>query len=64
MNNPFEYNIIEQRKCVSFYEQRNEKYKETAEQSFDTDENKSFMENIEPPTPQLMEIDGYEPQKV
>lgn len=64
MNNPFEYNFHEQRECVSFYEQRNAKYKETAEQGFDINENMSFRENIEPPTPQIMEVDGYEPQKV
>ena len=40
MGNPFEYNIIEQRECVSFYKQRNAKYKETAEQEFNINENK------------------------
>lgn len=64
MGNPFEYNIIEQRECVSFYKQRNAKYKETAEQKFNINENKSFRENIEPPTPQIMEIDGYDAQTI
>lgn len=64
MGNPFEYNIIEQREYVSFYKQRNAKYKETSEQEFNINENKSFRENIEPPTPQIMEIDGYDAQAI
>lgn len=64
MGNPFEYNIIEQREYVSFYKQRNAKYKETAEQEFNINENQSFRENIEPPTPQIMEIDGYDAQTI
>lgn len=64
MINPFEYNIIEQRECVSFYKQRNAKYKEVAGQNFETDANESFRENIEPPTPQIMEVDGYDAQNI
>lgn len=64
MNNPFDYNMIEQRECISFYQQRNAKYKEVAEQNFKIDANKSFRENIEPPTPQIMEIDGYDAQTI
>ena len=64
MGNPFEYNMIEQREYVSFYKQRNAKYKEAAEQEFNIKENKSFRENIEPPTPQIMEIDGYDAQTI
>ena len=64
MGNPFEYNMIEQREYVSFYKQRNAKYKETAEQDFNINENESFRENIEPPTPQIMEIDGYDAQTI
>ena len=64
MGNPFEYNMIEQREYVSFYKQRNAKYKETAEQEFNINENQSFRENIEPPTPQIMEIDGYDAQTI
>ena len=64
MGNPFEYNMIEQREYVSFYKQRNAKYKETAEQDFNINENESFRENIEPPTPQIMEIDGYDAQAI
>lgn len=60
MRNPFEYNIGEQRNLISFLTQRNAKYKKVAEGVFKINENDSFTQNIEPPTPPIMEVDGYD----
>lgn len=60
MQHPFEYNIDEQRKFISFYTQRNAKYKEVAEQNYSPNALDSYIEEKEPPTPQIMEIDGYD----
>lgn len=58
----------EKEKFVSFMSQRNAKYMEPAEEVYNNkklDDTEllweSFRDNIEPPTPQLQVIDGYEP---
>ena len=60
MQQPFEYNFIEQNEYISFYSQRNAKYKEVAKQDYKIDSKQSFLNENEPPTPQIMEIDGYD----
>lgn len=60
MQHPFEYNIEEQRELISNYTQRNAKYKEVAEQNYEPNALSSFVEDKQPPTPQIMEIDGYD----
>lgn len=60
MQNPFEYNINEQRTLISFFTQRKAKYKKVAECEFKITENESFTQNIEPPTPPIMSVDGYD----
>lgn len=57
----------DKKKFVSFMTQRNAKYMEPAEEVYNNkhlEDNElmweSFRDNIEPPTPQLKVIDGYE----
>ncbi len=64
-----EKNEAKKEKFVSFMTQRNAQYMEPAEEVYNNKklEDKellweSFRENIEPPTPQLQVIDGYESQ--
>ena len=59
----------EKNKFVSFMKQRNASYKTPAEEIYNNKKLEdqellweSFKENIEPPTPQIKEIDGYEPE--
>lgn len=56
-------------KFVSFMTQRNASYKTPAEELYNNKKLEdqelmweSFRENIEPPTPQIKQIDGYEPE--
>lgn len=58
------------KKFVSLMEQRNAQYKDTEEEVYNNQKLsdkellwKSFRDNIEPPTPQIKEIDGYETEK-
>ena len=55
----------EKSKFVSFMTQREAEYKEPAEEVYTQEGNmwESFRENIEPPTPQIKEIDGYKSEK-
>ncbi len=60
----------EKEKFITFMEQRNAKYKTPAKEVYNnkglTDEElklAAFMGTIEVPTPQLMTIDGYDPEK-
>lgn len=60
----------EKEKFVSFMTQRNAQYMEPAEEVYNNkklDDTEllweSFRENIEPPTPQLQVLDGYDSQK-
>lgn len=60
----------EKKKFVSFMTQRNAQYMEPAEEVYNNkklDDTEllweSFRENIEPPTPQLQVIDGYDSAK-
>lgn len=59
----------EEKKFESFMTQRDAKYKQPAEEVYNNkhldDEElywQSFRENIEPPTPQIKEVDGYDPE--
>ena len=59
----------EKEKFISFMTQRNASYKTPAEEVYNnkklTDEElmwESFRENIEPPTPQIKQVDGFEPE--
>lgn len=63
MQNPFEYNMVEQEEFISFYTQRNAKYKKVAEQSYNPNALESYVEDKQPPTPQIMEIDGYDAEE-
>lgn len=63
MQHPFEYNIVEQEEFVSFYTQRNAKYKKVAGQSYNPTALSSYVEDKQPPTPQIMEIDGYDAEE-
>lgn len=62
-NNPFDYNMTEQREFESFYTQRKASYKTPAQETFTATEKDSFIENIEAPTPQIMKIDGYKSEE-
>lgn len=60
----------EKEKFVSFMTQRDAKYKTPAEEVYNNkhlDDKEliweSFRENIEPPTPQIKQIDGYDPEE-
>ena len=60
----------EKEKFVSFMTQRNAQYMEPAEEVYNNKKLEdtellweSFRENIEPPTPQLQVLDGYDSQK-
>jgi len=50
-------------KFVSFMTQREAEYKEPAKECYNKTEWEAFRENIEPPTPQIEEIDGYKAEK-
>lgn len=59
----------EEDKFTSFMTQRNASYKTPAEEVYNNKKLEddelmweSFRENIEPPTPQIKQIDGYEPE--
>ncbi len=67
---PFEYNMGEEVKFTSFMTQRDAKFKKSAEEVYNNkhlDDKEllweAFRENIEPPTPQIKEIDGYEAEE-
>lgn len=60
----------EKKKFVSFMTQRNAQYREAAEEVYNNKhlEDKelmweAFRDNIEPPTPQLQRIDGYDSEE-
>jgi len=70
MSNPFAYDMIEEVRHISLMTQREASYKKTAEETFIPDElgdyTKSwavFRDNIEAPTPRIMEIDGYKSEE-
>jgi hypothetical protein len=60
----------EKEKFVSFMTQRDAKYKTPAQEVYNNKHlsdgelfKESFMHNIDPPTPQIKEIDGYDAEK-
>ena len=60
---PFAYDFETDGEFVSFMKQRNAKYKTPAEEDFNTEDISSldlFRNNIQAPTPQIKEIDGYD----
>lgn len=60
---PFAYDFETEGKFVSFMKQRNAKYKTPAEEDFNTEDISGldlFRNNIQAPTPQIKEIDGYD----
>lgn len=60
---PFAYNFETEGEFVSFMKQRNAKYKTPAEEDFNTEDISGldlFRNNIQAPTPQIKEIDGYD----
>lgn len=60
---PFAYNFENEGEFVSFMKQRNAKYKTPAEEDFNTEDISGldlFRNNIQAPTPQIKEIDGYD----
>lgn len=70
MINPFAYTMIEERGNISLMTQREASYREPAEEIYNNkklDDGKlfweSFRDNIEPPTPQIKEIDGYKSEE-
>lgn len=67
---PFAYEFGGEEKFESFLTQRKAEYKEPAEEVYNNKhlEDKellweAFRENIEPPTPQIKEVDGYKSEK-
>lgn len=60
---PFAYDFETDAEFVSFMKQRNAKYKTPAEEDFNTEDISGldlFRNNIQAPTPQIKEIDGYD----
>lgn len=60
---PFAYDFETEGEFVSFMKQRNAKYKTPAEEDFNTEDIDGldlFRNNIQAPTPQIKEIDGYD----
>lgn len=60
---PFAYDFETEGEFVSFMKQRNAKYKTPAEEDFNTEDISGldlFRNNIQSPTPQIKEIDGYD----
>ena len=60
---PFAYDFETDGEFVSFMKQRNAKYKTPAEEDFNTEDISGldlFRNNIQTPTPQIKEIDGYD----
>lgn len=60
---PFAYDFETEGEFVSFMKQRNAKYKTPAEEDFNTEDISGldlFRNNIQAPTPQIKEIDGYD----
>lgn len=60
---PFAYDFETEGEFISFMKQRNAKYKTPAEEDFNTEDISGldlFRNNIQPPTPQIKEIDGYD----
>ena len=60
---PFAYDFETDGEFVSFMKQRNAKYKTPAEEDFNTEDISGldlFRNNIQSPTPQIKEIDGYD----
>lgn len=60
---PFAYDFETDGEFVSFMKQRNAKYKTPAEEDFNTEDISGldlFRNNIQAPTPQIKEIDGYD----
>ena len=60
---PFAYDFETDGEFVSFMKQRNAKYKTPAEEDFNTEDITGlelFRNNIQAPTPQIKEIDGYD----
>lgn len=60
---PFAYDFETEGEFISFMKQRNAKYKTPAEEDFKTEDISGldlFRNNIQAPTPQIKEIDGYD----
>lgn len=60
---PFAYDFETEGEFISFMKQRNAKYKTSAEEDFNTEDISGldlFRNNIQVPTPQIKEIDGYD----
>lgn len=60
---PFAYDFETEGEFISFMKQRNAKYKTPAEEDFNTEDISGldlFRNNIQVPTPQIKEIDGYD----
>ena len=60
---PFAYDFETDGEFVSFMKQRNAKHKTPAEEDFNTEDISGldlFRNNIQSPTPQIKEIDGYD----
>lgn len=60
---PFAYDFETEGEFISFMKQRNAKYKTPAEEDFNTEDISGldlFRNNIQAPTPQIKEIDGYD----
>ena len=60
---PFAYDFETDGEFISFMKQRNAKYKTPAEEDFNTEDISGldlFRNNIQAPTPQIKEIDGYD----
>lgn len=57
--NPFGWDETEQRGLTSFYTQRQASYKTPAKEVYNGTERDVFFHNVEAPTPQLAEVDGY-----
>lgn len=67
---PFAYNMVEEKGNISLMTQREASYREPAEEVYNNkklDDGKlfweSFRDNIEPPTPQIKELDGYKSEE-
>ena len=62
-SSPFAYGEVEQRAINTFYKQRDAQYKEAAQEVYNGNEKEAFMYNVEAPTPQIKEVDGYKSAK-
>lgn len=70
ITNPFAYEMNDKQKHISLMTQREASYKEPAEETFIPETLGEyprfwavFKDNLEAPTPQIMQIDGYKPEE-